>query len=323
MTYQRGAKGPEVQQIEEKLRAASLYAGPIDAIYGGGLEAAVRRYQSDNHLAATGVVDDETWRSLFGAPPPAPAIASAPLVSRCLALTGSFETNLPVPECFAGLSGDFDGQGLSFGALQWCIGQGSLQVLLRDMVGKQPQRFDAIMGPSAAELRAVLGAPLDQQLQWAKSIGTSRGGIAEPWQGLFKTLGRDEAFQAIEVDHARKIYDSGLGLCRRFGLASERAVALMFDICVQNGGIDQLVCTQIDADLRALPESAPGSTDEVPAMRIVARRRTAAANPRWAQDILARKLTIAEGSGEVHGDHYELDSQYGIRLATASDLAES
>ena len=32
----------------------------------------------------------------------------------------------------AGLSGDFDGQGLSFGVLQWNLGQGSLQPLLAD-----------------------------------------------------------------------------------------------------------------------------------------------------------------------------------------------
>jgi hypothetical protein len=54
-------------------------------------------------------------------------MTNLPLAGRSLALTGSFETGKLPPDCFSALAGDFDGQGLSFGALQWNIEQGSLQ----------------------------------------------------------------------------------------------------------------------------------------------------------------------------------------------------
>ena len=56
------------------------------------------------------------------------------LAARCLAITASFETGVGAPDCFCGISGDFDGQGISFGVLQWNFGQGSLQPLLREIV---------------------------------------------------------------------------------------------------------------------------------------------------------------------------------------------
>jgi hypothetical protein len=50
-----------------------------------------------------------------------------PLLKRCLALTGALETGKSAPECFSGLAGDFDGMGLSFGALQWNLYRKTLQ----------------------------------------------------------------------------------------------------------------------------------------------------------------------------------------------------
>src|SRR5262245_15753274 len=43
-------------------------------------------------------------------------------------VTGTFENS---GDPYEGVSGDFDGQGISCGVLQWNIGQGSLQPLVR------------------------------------------------------------------------------------------------------------------------------------------------------------------------------------------------
>ncbi len=45
-----------------------------------------------------------------------------------LAITGDFET---IGDPFAGVTGDFDGMGISCGVLQWNIGQGSMQPLVK------------------------------------------------------------------------------------------------------------------------------------------------------------------------------------------------
>lgn len=81
-----------------------------------------------------GAIGSITWNALFNAEIPVPSLFSKPIDYRCLALTGAFETDSGFPDCFAGLSGDFDGQGISFGTCQWNFGQDSLQPLLRDMI---------------------------------------------------------------------------------------------------------------------------------------------------------------------------------------------
>jgi hypothetical protein len=106
-------------------------------------------------------------------------------------------------------------------------------------------------------------------------------------------------------------------LCRTYGVQSERAVALMFDIKVQNGSINAVVQAQIQRDFANLDPLLSADDLEVARLQIVANRRAEAANPRWVEDVRARKLTIANGSGNVHGRQYELAAQYGIRLQPA------
>jgi peptidoglycan hydrolase-like protein with peptidoglycan-binding domain len=114
--YQRGSEGFEVTKIQTRLQALGLYAGPVDGDFGGGTESAVKAFQQANHLDVDGRVGPNTWGALFGgAAIETPAIVNAPLEERCLALTGSFETGQPPPECFTGLSGNVDGQGMVHG----------------------------------------------------------------------------------------------------------------------------------------------------------------------------------------------------------------
>ena len=318
-TYRLGSAGDEVRQIQTELQKRGLYAGPIDGQFGGGTEIAVRRLQAQaNLLPPDGIVGTQTWQALFGAAAPAipaPALASRPINERCLALTASFETGHPPPDCYAGLSGDFDGMGISFGALQWNIGQGSLQPLLRDFDTANHEIADSIFGPKAEEFRAVLASPIDDQLDWARSIQTSRFVLIEPWLGYFKTLGRTQEFINIEVAAVNGNILRARQLCAAFSVGSQRALALMFDIITQNGGISDAVKASINQDIKSLPWHLTANDTEVAKLRSVANRRADAAKAQWREDVRKRKLTIAEGSGTVHGRFYDLADQYGIDLA--------
>src|SRR5713226_9197492 len=173
--YLLGSRGPEVLQIQRRLGELQCYSGPLDGIFGGGTESAVRTYQRTQGLTPDRRVGSQTWSALFnGAEIPPPAVTTQTLDHQCLALTGAFETNHPPPDCFAGLSGDFDGQGISFGVLQWNLGQGSLQPLLREMDHAQPEILKQIFDEQYAELQAMLGASRDEQLTWARSIQNAR-----------------------------------------------------------------------------------------------------------------------------------------------------
>lgn len=309
--YARGSLGPEVASLQRALRDLGHYGGPVDGIFGGGTEAAVRAFQSSRRLRADGIVGPRTWARLFPDDEeiPPPGVASQPLARRVLMLTSAFETSVPAPECFATVTGDFDGQGLSFGSLQWNFGQGSLQPILRRMDQEHGASIDAAFGPRAGEWRAVLAAERAEQIQWAQSIQTPRHVLVEPWLGLWRTLGRTAECQQLQVEASAGLFDRAVALCQRFGLVSERAVALMFDIVVQNGSISGVVEARIRDDWARF-----GATREVDRLPIVARRRAEAANPQWVADVLARKLTIATGTGSVHGRHYNLAVHYGIGL---------
>ena len=245
---------------------------------------------------------------------PTPAILEESVEFRCMALTGSFETNQFFPDCFAGLSGDFDGQGISFGVLQWNLGQGSLQPLLQKINTTHPDIVESIFGQNYAELKAVLGAPKSKQLEWARSIQDVKHAPIEPWKGQFKTLGRQQLFQDIQVQFATRLFKSATTLCKDFGLISTRAAALMFDIKVQNGSISDRVRAQIEVDFAQIDSGMSRDDAEVERLRIIANRRAAAAKAKWVEDVRARKLTIANGQGTVHGNIYDLKEQYGLGL---------
>ncbi|HXJ10857.1 MAG TPA: peptidoglycan-binding domain-containing protein, partial [Candidatus Limnocylindrales bacterium] len=218
--YLLGSRGPEVKQIEQRLFDLHLYSGAFDGIFGGGTDSAVRAFQLANGLTSDGKVGPQTWAALFnGAAVPQPAITTQGLDHQCLALTGAFETGQPPPDCFAGLSGDFDGQGISFGVVQWNIGQGSLQPLLAEMNQSFSAILGEIFGPNYTALVAMLGESRDDQLAWVRSIQDPiRHSLFEPWHGQFRALGRQQEFQDIELKHASGLFQQALALCNEFGV---------------------------------------------------------------------------------------------------------
>src|SRR5262245_6138993 len=77
--------------------------------------------------------------------------------AKALRITSTFETGKPGG--FGGLTGNFDGQGLSFGLMNWNFGTGSLQPLLKEFLSKHPDRFRAAFGADAERIRQLLAAP--------------------------------------------------------------------------------------------------------------------------------------------------------------------
>jgi hypothetical protein len=313
--YRVGAKGPEVERIQSQLKIAGFYLGPVDGIFGGGTDAAVRLFQTAKHLTIDGGVGQQTWNVLFpGMPVPTPAILEQPVQFRCMALTGSFETDQFFPDCFAGLCGDFDGQGISFGVLQWNLGQGSLQPLLKKMNLAHPDVVQSIFGQNYPDFKVMLEAPKSAQLAWAHSIQSVKHVPIEPWKGQLKTLGRQQLFQDIQVQFATRLFKDAIAQCSDFGLRSSRAVALMFDIMVQNGSISNQVKAQIKTEFDRIDAGRSSDEAEVERLRIIANRRASDAKAEWVEDVRARKLTIANGQGTVHGNYYHLKDQYGLGL---------
>jgi Putative peptidoglycan binding domain len=62
-----GSKGPVVSAVQQAVGAG------VDGVFGSGTQGALRTWQSQHGLPATGVVDESTWRALLKANAPAPA----------------------------------------------------------------------------------------------------------------------------------------------------------------------------------------------------------------------------------------------------------
>jgi hypothetical protein len=318
MRYRRGSKGDEVTRIQTRLKKFGFYTGALDGDFGGGTEIGVRRFQWQRGLPVDGIVGKETWRQLFPAEDdvPQPALLQKPIELRCLALTGAFETGAPPPGCFSSICGDFDGQGISFGALQFNLGQRTLQGLLETMLEQHPGLMEEIFADCLPTLRRLLDADRYEVLTFARSIQNPRFRLHEPWRGIFLTLGQTPECQRAQIEAASEYVEEAVRLCARFQVYSSRAVALMFDIAVQNGGIPDAVASLIDRDAARLVRMDPLAI-EAERLRIVANRRAEATSPRWVEDVRARKLCIANGAGRVHGNDYDLEEQYGLSLVAA------
>lgn len=315
-----GDTGPEVSQLQTALRSQGFYNGSIDGQFGPDLQAVVAQFQQAKGLSADGVAGPQTWAALGAPSLQATAVVNAPaaagdLAQKCLALTGSFETSQKAPGCFATIAGDFDSQGMSFGALQWNFGQGTLQPLLQQMDQQHSDIIDEMFGVDAATLRQILTQPRNAQMQWVRSIQQNNV-IQQPWHDQFSALGYTDEFQQVQLQAATNRYNAALSWCPTYGVTSERAVALMFDINVQNGGISQATQELILQDLQNLQPTGDSGQDEVSKLVIISNRRADAANPPYQEDVRVRKLCIANGQGTVHGVTYDLANDFQITLAS-------
>ena len=75
---QRGSKGSAVTQLQNQLRMAGVYNGPVTGFYGELTEAAVRRFQSSRGISVNGIAGPTTLAALLGNSSSRSAIAFAP-----------------------------------------------------------------------------------------------------------------------------------------------------------------------------------------------------------------------------------------------------
>lgn len=244
-------------------------------------------------------------------------------------VTGDYETS---GKGYAMVAGNFDGQGISCGVLQWNIGQGSLQpmvlsvgkaVVLSTMPTFGTQMWTAANAPIGEGLAIVRGWQTGGKLGTvaARELGAlmvSPSMIAAQDAGIRKTARAAET----EAD--------AWAAARGGGPRTLREMALFFDIATQNGssaGIDHadvvsfrtavtpgkaddLICDWLLAQKKtvagyadgvknaALWRNAPDAAELD--LLILGYLRANKANPNWRVDVMNRKGAIALRRGWVH-----------------------
>jgi hypothetical protein len=220
-------------------------------------------------------------------------------------------------EAFEGgwLAGDFDGMVLSWGPFQWNLGQGTLQPLLQRLVALAPMIVQQHLG---TEIIAAI--KVDRIIPFARmNILTPAGHARVEWQRKFALLAQEPVTQQVFSEAMRPYLDRGQRLAEATGLHTERAYALCCDVSVQNGAVRTDHVRTFQKRLAdgvyapGLPLLRPADPPEWERLKLLAHTVADLANPRWRENVLARKLTIALGRGVVHQRAYVMHEDFGIR----------
>lgn len=205
------------------------------------------------------------------------------------------------------VTGNFDGEGLSLGYLQWCIGQGTLQPLLNRMDREYNTELKNIFGTNYADLHNMTLDTLANQLKWADSINDSSNNIKEPWKSQFTALSNNQHFISIEKDAQVYTVKQAMIICDNYNLNTVRGFALAFDISTQNGSISSAAAKIINTALQQNPNMT-----EKALLGVIANAEADTSNIN-SEDVRAREMAIVNGQGTVHKTMLYLDRDYGLK----------
>lgn len=258
------------------------------------------------------------------------------LLDICLNISGSFEGRPGGPHWDL-VSGNFDGMGISVGALQWNPGTGSIMRLLGDTftaMATVPEEFEDIhemflMKPKAARNFAI---------QTWTIPGDPHGALTPEAKALWRSfLSTGECIQA-QRGLATKILKAAIEDAEHYlpwGDVSHRTAAFFFDLHVQQGGMSkkmddgtwqtvevlsgpEAAAPQLAIDFAA--QAGKGKTayawqdvvdsgDTLAAVLLhYAFARASMSRPQYVWDTLSRRGTIACRVGSVHGTWTDLTS---------------
>lgn len=353
-----GSAGEWVERAQRALQTRGFDFLAADGQFGRDMLRAVIAFQRNEFgvNSADGVVGPNTagalglsWDpvSLGGTaaaaarpqadPPRADAPAAglpAEWLKAATAVTPGFEVS---GDPYRGVSGDFDGMGLSCGALQWNIGQNSLQPMVRAL---GEAAVVAAMPSRGAEMWRAANAPVHDGLgivrEWQQAARLEPATKAELRALMGSPAMRKEQDARIAAVGAR-----AFRLATRWaeaagrGAATRREFLWFFDLVTQNGSLegigygevagfldrsgagraDDVICDFLSAtggasgharDAHANAQAWRGAADagkvELLALSYL---RSGTASPKWRHVVLNRKGSIAMGGGRVNGTAFD------------------
>ena len=270
-----------------------------------------------------------------------------------LNLSGSFEGG----SGWKNITNNFDGQGLSLGLLNQCLGQGSLQpllVLMRDRntaimrsqftndhylsitsmlskwqgtaktaevdsslasvegEGNEGIRLDGRLSdldqlPEGSAGRGHQESSSGDSVVWAKVNLYTDGGATfnSVWKKELQTMSGHPSYVTIQIEKAQGLHDRSIAYMKTLGLHQLRSYLFLFDLNVQNGG---LYAADIAAFRAAFPQGSVA--DETTRLKKILELRLTHVIAKYRSDVSARKLSIINGAGVVHGSSRDYAKEY-------------
>jgi uncharacterized protein YvpB len=267
---------------------------------GTGIRASQIPAQSDDGFSLT--VSKSVRRNLQG------------YIQTAIELVGNYETG---GKTYQAVTGNFDGQGLSYGVFQWNIGQGSLQPILRDMIAEGEDDLRAIFGGRYASVVALSKAPAGRAgVSLLRSHGVLSGSnIAPAWVAMLERLGATPKMQELQRRYADSVVKRALKEMELLGFVQVRSLLVLIQNAVQCGFTYSASSTDRESAAYRSWLKANASRTEKEKLTKLSELLIGAVNPQWASDVRSRIYTIINGSGSVHGIRYDIESLWKVSLS--------
>lgn len=261
----------------------------------------------------------------------------SPTEMKAVRITSTFETGRPGG--FGGLTGNFDGQGLSFGLMNFAFKAGSLPPLLQVFITKHPDRYAAAFGKDADRFEAIVFATrpdpsnprrrvrdLERQMGFVNTQMNlyprkARGNkIVEPWKSNFRRLENNPDFQKIQIKAVRRALERARYWYNYFEFKTERGFVFMFDLVSSHGGA-WLNAPRFKGRRRVLLQKmlaakkarlGRDTLTEREKMEVIANMIADVSLPEWREKARVRKLWFVRGIGEVHGHTWDIRKDFGV-----------
>jgi hypothetical protein len=256
-----------------------------------------------------------------------PAIELEQALETAFSVTSAFET---AGDKFQQVTGNFDGAGLSFGPAQVNFGTGALVPLFRAFKDADEAALRRCFSDrdDYEDWLRVMELPVAEQIAWANSITTGRGGhdVVEPWKGYFQAVGRVSRFREIMVE--RILRDYGARMARAITALERlkpgihidhlRCICSLYDLVVQQGSLDK-AWSAIEARVnRERPQ------DQFALTKIAVEERGRRANPEWQADAVSRRIGILNGVPETVNNRQRANINFyllrDVRVNSTNDL---
>lgn len=360
-TVRFGSRGPWVEAVQAGLQKNGFPFVSVDGDFGRGTLEAVMGFQAKEFGKgqADGVVGPNTaaaleidWppvearlrqavseQPLAVSPPPPPSqeLPAAWLAS-ATRITPGFEV---AGDPYLGASGDFDGMGISCGALQWNIGKGTLQLMVqavsKSVVLSAMPTFGADMW-KACSSDIPTGLRIVRGWQSAKKLSaTARAELRALMGSPQMRAEQDLAIAAIGA-RARRAADAWAKASGRQD-ATKHEFLWFFDLVTQNGSLEGLTPATVQDFIRRNGAAAAagvvcdflagmtGSSGHVRdahkngacwrtpptpialELLVLSYLRSGSASAQWRHVVINRKGTIAMASGWVNSSEYDLTAE--------------
>lgn len=208
---------------------------------------------------------------------------------------------------YGALAGDFDGQGMSFGIIQWNFGTDTLGQILLSMYQANNTKFKDSFDDKldvTTLISNVEAEDHDALMHWARKVQKDYN---LEWKSAFLNLSKVEEFNDIQKKSAIAKYHGSVLGCISFmrSISPElmskievRTYVALFDLCVQQGSLTPKkrheIVSEAATNIKRQFEAEQPST-QIEFLKIACRERAYLAKSASVLDCLSRRFGIING----------------------------